>query len=267
MMGNINSYKAFKDKHKASGDVWDFLGQLRYRATGDQTQATTWLELYILYRCMGYTKPIEDRANKARARAGVQMQLNQFKKDVRGVVDRAIYDKDQLDVFKPIKVSKQKYEGLAVKGKYQAVHMDIRMTPQQREVVERHVITLGHNIAAIRVESFRKGEIGLLPYLPKLKGKAGWDSKNTHLAGNPLRSLKHIAQQSEDSNEQGMGYPICLACPRCSTEYASNSLSINTQDLDSKCKCNNCKGNIKARDWMRRAIYHTLYRMDPQKTH
>ena len=86
-----------------------FLSHLLYKRTGDQTYAATWLELYILYRCMGYAKPIEDRANKARARAGVQMQLNQFKTDVRGVVSRAIYDKDQLDLFRPVKISKQKY--------------------------------------------------------------------------------------------------------------------------------------------------------------
>ncbi len=78
------------------------------------------------------------------------MQLNQFKTDVRGVVSRAIYDKDQLDLFRPVKISKQRYEGLAVKGKYQAIHMDIHMTPEQRAFVEYHLreFVLTHVILA-----------------------------------------------------------------------------------------------------------------------
>ena len=115
--------------------------------------------------------------------------------------------------------------------------MDIHMTPHQRAIVEYHVITLGHNIAATRVESFRRGEIGLITNLLKLKGRAGWDSKISHLPSDPQRSLQQITQQPRDSDEQSIGYPICLTCPQCNTEYASNHINIKQQDLDIKSKC------------------------------
>ena len=90
----------------------------------------------------------------------------------------------------------------------------------------------------------------MIPIQPKLKGRVGWDSKIAQLPRNALGPLQQIIQQPWDIDERSGSYPICLTCPQCKNESASNSITIKQQDLDIKSKCNKCKHNIKARDWM-----------------
>ena len=105
MQGSIDRFKGFHSKHRASKDIWKFLCKLEYIPTCDQAQATTWLELYIMYRCMGFQKPLLDNPSKARSKATVQMQLRKFKAVLRGVASRGIYHHEQLGDLKLVRVN------------------------------------------------------------------------------------------------------------------------------------------------------------------
>jgi hypothetical protein len=207
------------------------------------------MELYILYRSMGHPKPIRDNPNKARARASVRMQLQAFKTLVRGVATRAIYEQDQLALFRPIKVMRQKFMALAIKGKHPAVGFTVVASPMVREQINLSLVQLGHRISAAKATKFLQGELGLNPNEPNLKGRAGWDSNIKIIAGlkptisNAIVPYVQLKRKAEQCN------PVCIACPKCHANILSNHKAFQLQDLDAPCRCNRCKSNIKVRDW------------------
>ena len=94
-------YEAFNKKHKSAKDVGDFVASLKFYPNCHVHHATTWLEMYIMFRLLGYAKPVPDKPNKAGERATVQMQLSEFKATFRGVLDRVCIDRSQVDFVDP----------------------------------------------------------------------------------------------------------------------------------------------------------------------
>ena len=201
-----------------------------------------------MYRLMGFGKPVPDNPSKARAKASVQMQLREFTNSVRGVVQRALYEEEQRDVFKPLHITSQKFLGLALRGKYQAPSFMVVMDEDMRKQIQLKLIQLGHRISSTQVERFIQGEIPLLPNLPNLRGRAGWDSKLSELPGLVASKQTHGDSQVVPLSSPP-SYPFCLSCPECNGNVLSNNKAFQQQDLDKVCKCNQCKQNIKVRDW------------------
>ena len=97
-----------------------FLKELKVQHTNDQHRAVTWMELYIMYRLKGHVKPIKDNPNKARSRATVSMQLNNFKACIRGIIKRFAADEESKSLFSLVKLTKEKFLGLGISGKHAA---------------------------------------------------------------------------------------------------------------------------------------------------
>ncbi len=251
MEGSIHNFRAFKSRHKCATEVWDFIGNLRYFVADDQYHATTWLELYLLYRIRGYGKPVTDSPSKARARASVQAQINEFKKVVRGVAQRAIYNEERRAMFKPLKSIHDKFLNLGVKGRYPALCCAVEIDDETAALLEHNLITLGHRVSSSKVQEFREGKTALIPKVPVVKGRAGWDSslkmqenKQMHTTSNAI-AIQQSKQGTKREVEQ-----VNFHCPQCKTEAASNKQCFQLQDLDKVNKCKNCNVNVKIRDWM-----------------
>ena len=99
-----------------------------------------------MYRLCGFDKPIPDRPHKARTKATVGMQLQEFKNTVRGVVDRALYDDESRNMFTPIKVQREKFLELAIRGKMPAINLALVINEGEVKMIEQKLITLGHKI-------------------------------------------------------------------------------------------------------------------------
>ena len=110
LQGDVARYKSFQCKHRASGNVWHFINGLQYTESTHQYNATTWLELCIMFRCLGYPKPILDNPS------AVRMQLRAFKSIVRGIVQRGFYDTEQSEMFRPAEVTLRSTCTLALRG-------------------------------------------------------------------------------------------------------------------------------------------------------
>ena len=247
LQGSICNYKAFGNKRKAASEVWRFLGNLRYHPTNDQQQATTWLELYILFRLQGYGKPVPDNPAKAREKASVQMQLKEFKNSVRGVAQRALYEDDQKKVFKPMRVTADKFSGLAIKGKFQAPSFIAVTDENIRMQMHKHLIQLGHKISGVQVDRFISGQIPLTINVPNLRGRAGWDSRIKAIQ-QQANSIPVQDTQPADPVQQQCNV-FCFACPVCKANEISSNKAFQLQDLDTTCKCKQCKQSSKVRDW------------------
>jgi hypothetical protein len=257
LQGSINNFKGFLHKRPASVDVWTFLQQLSVQKPASSTYACTWLELYIMYRLCGHCKPIPDRPHKARRRATVGMQLREFKNTVRGVADRAFYDQESKDMFKPIKIQHERFLHLAIRGKMPAINLALDLDEGRIRTIEDKLIMLGHKISGTKLRQYTSGSLGLASKPLMLNGRVGWDSKldksTTTNVGEMSNSNNPIAQHDTMNNKCGnhKSTPevICLACPGCKACITSNNPVIQLVDLDRSIKCEPCGKHIRAKDW------------------
>ena len=140
-------------------------------------KAASWLELYILYRSRGYSKPIKDDENKVRARATVDMQLNRFKSTIRGFSKRLSVTIDDWLPFEPINVTHERFSTLGISGKHPAIHLQLDLDDATQDHIGDCLIKLGHHISGPKLAKFKAGRLLLPTKKLNLRGRAGWDSK------------------------------------------------------------------------------------------
>ncbi len=249
LQGSIQRYKAFRSKHKCSDAVWDFLQGLDYVDADHQYHATTWLELYLIYRITNHPKPIPDNASKARSRATVLMQLSEFKKVVRGIVDRGIWKDEQKARFKPIKVTHERFLFLGIKGKQAALSCSIVVDDEIAGLVESSLITLGHRVSATDVRKFREGNLSFYATVPNLRGRVGWDSNIKVCAKYCCVGSPSSKQASAIATLQRVSNPVRFRCPACNASELSSNQAFQLADLDKTCKCKSCKATSKIKSW------------------
>ena len=136
-----------------------------------------------------------------------------------------------------------------MKDKYQAVGFTVVLPDDFSKHVETSLIGLGQGISKVQIDKFRAGSLRLKPNLPNLKGRVGWDS---NLKGLPGHTHGHEApiNHSICSSAEHISNPTCLVCPRCKANELSSNKAFQLQDLDEVCRCNSCKQNVKAKDWL-----------------
>ncbi len=75
------------------------------------------------------------------------MQLNKFKAITGGIIARIVFDKERKDLFRPMKVTHERFLSLAIKGKQPAVSMQIQISDQLKDHLGDQLIMLGHKIS------------------------------------------------------------------------------------------------------------------------
>ena len=251
MTATINNYQQFKHKNNCAADIWSYMEGLEVAGTGDAEYACTWLELYILYRMRGYGKPIKDNRSKARARACVLSQLNCFKRTFRGVAKRALCHKEELDLFKPLKIKHERFLGLGVQGKHAGFACCVLLSGAEAKQIERQIILLGRKLAESKLRQFMGGEITLEPHIPTMKGRAAWDS-NIKICVNyknkdPSTDICVVLSPQGTKRAHEL---VNFYCPTCETQTDATKSCFQLQDLDHVSRCGVCKANVKVRDWL-----------------
>ncbi len=250
LQGNIARFAKFSSKRKASMSVWAFLDQLEFAECTNQFHATTWMELYLIYRARGFPKLIRDNPCKARSRATVRMQLKEFKNTVRGIVQRGLADESQAEAFRPIKVTHDRFINLGVKGRFPAINCSIVVDDALRAVLEHNLIALGRRISNRDIQKFYNGDLALTPNIPNLNGRVGWDSKLRQLPGCTVESKPIVDNECKQGASKRPISPVCFQCPSCNASDLSSNKAFQLKDLDATCKCKSCKQKIKVKDWL-----------------
>ncbi len=249
LQGSIARYGKFNKRCKAGNSVWNFLSNLEIAETTNQHHATTWLEMYIIYRALGYPKPLPDNPSKSRSRATACMQLREFTKTVRGIVQRGFEDGNHISLFKPMKVTHERFLNLGVKGRYPAINGSIIMDDDLRGALEQNIIALGHRISTKAIKQFREGNSQLTPNIPNLKGRVGWDARIIQVPGTKAICCAPPEAKSLQVGTKRPLEPACFHCPKCNASELSTNKSFQLEDLDATCKCKSCKQQIKVKDW------------------
>ncbi len=247
LQGSIGNYSKFKHKHRNSPAIWHFIDNLSYREVDNQYHATTWLELYLIYRVKGYPKPIGDRASKARARATIFSQLNEFKRVVKGVVERAAKDEAAKGALRPMHVTHQRFLNLGIAGRHATINCSVEVDKQTADLIEYNLIRLGHYMSDKKVQLFKEGKVELKANKPNFRGRSGWDSNLKVLKGFVFKELDYSANAS---GSKRLLQPECFQCPSCKASTISTNPAFQSDDLDKVCKCATCKSNAKSNMWL-----------------
>ena len=198
VLGVSKRFTTFSRKHTCAEDVQHFLGSLKAQHTEDPSKAASWLELYILYRSRGYSKPIKDDNNKVRARATVDMQLNRFKSTIRGLSKRLSVTIDDRLPFEPINVTHERFSTLGISGKHPAIHLQLDLDDATQDHIGDCLIKLGHHISGPKLAKFKAGRLLLPTKKLNLRGRAGWDSKL-----GPPAAKAHRGKASKTTRKDG----------------------------------------------------------------
>ena len=87
---------------------------------------------------------------------------------MRGVAQRVLDPEDYETMLQPIKVSRDKFAGLAIKGHHAAPSFNIQIGDEERRLINNKLMILGHNISKKKVEQYTNNEIKLEPQMLKL---------------------------------------------------------------------------------------------------
>ncbi len=254
LQGSVN-YAKFNKKYSTGACVVNFLKGLTVQHTSNQQDAISWLELYILYRIEGFPKPIADNPNKARSRATVKMQLNCFKACTRGIINRLGTDQQVCHLFRPIKVTTQRFLGLAIQGKHLATSMSVSLHRDKQQAITDSLIKLGRQISGKKLEQFKDGTLQIMPRPLAINGRVGWDSKlgkgakgiatQHQVIPTPPAKDPDPSQEPEPHNSKQLKLPTCFTCPACGAAELSNNKKFQLVDLDSTLLCKGCNKRSK----------------------
>ena len=175
---------------------------------------------------------------------------------MRGVAERALYDQESKDRFKPIKIQHERFIDLAIRGKMPAINLALDLDEGKFKMIEEKLIILGHKISGKKLRQYINGALGLASKPLMLNGRVGWDSRLTksiiNMGETPNMNNMLVAHDNMNSISgihQIIPKIICLACPGCKACITSNNPAIQLVDLDRPIKCEPCGKHVKAKDW------------------
>jgi hypothetical protein len=239
-----------RSKFAASDDIESFLNNIRVTNTGGKQQGTTWLELYILFRLMGYGKPVRDRQDKARSRSTVRQQLDMFKKATRAVVERIYIGTKVKPLFSPNKFKGEPLAAFAISGNQAMVNFRVAISEDLKTHIGEQLLTLGHKCTKMDLKQIQAGTLRVPPRKLKLCGRAGWDS---HLPIVIRIPHKHHDFQDHDppSSNHNSTSMVFFSCSQCKGEgkERGDTAAFQLDDIDKKVRCTKCRQSSAVKTW------------------
>jgi len=250
----ITSIRNFKKEVAAKPHIShaeDFLKELHVQPTSSGVRGITWLELYILYRCSGYPKPIANPLNVGFAKPTLHEQIGAFKCCTKSIVMRALDSNACGSYFKPYVAHVQQYKGLAIEAVHAAISFNIALSQETVRILAAQLVKLTRRCNANVIRSFLDAETGLKSTKLTTKGKSGWDDNIVAARGNDSAtgtSPVVLVQQPAQCELQQMPISI-LICLVCKAESVARIAKLQQDNLDIKIKCDNCCIRPPSRDW------------------
>ena len=171
----LMNYTMYTNKHSASKHIEHFLANLQVVPCNGSIRGITWLELYILYRCRGYHKPIANPGHAAKLRATPAKQIRAFKKHVRGIVCRSLQDSTDACLFRPSPPMMDALIGVGITGKHATLNLNVALNQQEQDAIAQWLTKITRTISNKFTKEYILGDRNLVPNQLKLNGKVSWD--------------------------------------------------------------------------------------------
>ncbi len=216
----------------------------------EDNRPITWLELYMIYRIRGYHKPIANPENGAFARATLDKQLKQFKKDTRTVVDKTMCGCGDACLFKPQNGKNNALKGVAILGKHASLAFNVVTENDEQEAIHKALVKLNRQITNVKTDEFLKGKRKLTPHVIQMNGKTGWDSS--------LPIVRNENECSDKWDQHNLNHKTpevnttFYRCPKaeCFMNEPSTAEAFRPNDLDKQVRCIRCHRTSPARKWL-----------------
>ena len=99
----LSQFTSYANRNGDAKHLYGYLNSLRIAYADEDLRPITWLEMYILYRCRGGPKPIQDAALK---RSTADKHLRAFKAKFRACYKRVLLNSSDYEMFRPHKPTK-----------------------------------------------------------------------------------------------------------------------------------------------------------------
>ena len=132
----------------------NFLSKSKFCTLQPGVRPISWVELYTLYRCKGYPKPLDDPESPGLKRATLTKQLQEFKRLVRATTSKTLAEQGARDLFKPTREIPDALVGVGIAGKLNAISCNIFVNDCTAAGIAKHLIWVNRKITGKQVDQF-----------------------------------------------------------------------------------------------------------------
>ncbi len=144
--------------NELSKNIKRFLTRIQVRKRSEDKFGMTWIELYVLYRSMGYECPVRDPENKAAVKPAVGKQLQTFKLAFKRVVKKL--PEDTKEVFAPAVKKGYVLRRLGIKSHCAATRAEVKLDKESRRHLDKELLRLkGSRRSDVEEESRGEKEV------------------------------------------------------------------------------------------------------------
>lgn len=177
---------------------------------------------------------------------GLAEQLREFKALTRMVVDRAMIDSPDQNLFKPVGRPDNLLRGYAIERPGAAMGFWPVMTDVEWNSIELKLVQLGRTRSKLAAQAFLDGQGELVVAKltrPVLKSRIKWDKE---LDGG--RVPQQNAGARGEPGEINRVLPF-FRCPKCQQPEAASANAFRIHDLDRTAVCKACEKSSGIRLW------------------
>ena len=215
------------------------------------TRGITWVELYTIYRLIGYDKPHPDSKHASKAKTPPAKQINKFKKEIKAVAKIIMVGQSDINLFNQRKAKQGTLKGVGINGKLPTLGFNIALNEQGQCEVTKALIKLTRHINKNDINNFLQGNITNQLKDIKLKGKVAWDQE-LPIQAKPERHVDDCTNH-EIINAKRSAHGRCTAffkCPLCLALESSDCKSSQFEDLDFQHECIECGKKRHIKEWL-----------------
>ncbi len=154
----------------------EFLQRNAWRSLEEGEFGISWVELFVLYKKLGYPNPIKEGSGKAKVRASLAKQLHAFKVGVRRFAKEWVEDERQKSLFSAGKAKGYVWKHLGIASHITHLNAAIRLSESARKDIEQDLLYLNGNKVKDHGREVRSGATIRLSKL-SLKGKTVWTQR------------------------------------------------------------------------------------------
>lgn len=111
-----------------------------------QNRPITWIELYTLYRCMGYPKPLDDLSSPGLKKHTILKQMREFKRFMRATTGRILAEEGEQGWFKQGRETPCNLAAVGIAGKHNTLSCNVHVQDEVAEQIAKHPVRINTKV-------------------------------------------------------------------------------------------------------------------------
>ncbi len=205
---NLSSKLKSKPKKEASteasnmGALGEFLQRNTWRSFNDNEFGITWIELFVLFKKMGYPNPLDNGTRKASTRKSLASQIKAFKLGIRRLARDLLEDEEQRELFRVGKTKGYALKHLGVASHAAHINSMVKITDSIRDAVHQEDLFLNGNRIKNHGRMIKDGASVRFGKI-SLKGKVAWTSRVKPFTKEQLEEFEGVGSFKLEGEDNG----------------------------------------------------------------